>query len=72
MYIRLKGAEVSIGTANNVAQATTVRVYNSGSAAVLNVAYANGTVYANTTVASAEAVVIGWPSRRSFWLFRGT
>jgi hypothetical protein len=58
MYIRLKGAEVSIGSANNVASATTVRVINTGTAAVLNLSYANGSVYANTTVASGEAVVI--------------
>lgn len=58
MYIRLKGAEVSLGTANDVASATTVRVINTGTAAVLNLAYANSVIYANTTVASGEAVVI--------------
>lgn len=58
MYIRLKGAEVSIATANNVASATSVRVFNTSTAAVLNVAYANGVTYANTTVGAGEAVVI--------------
>lgn len=58
MFIRIKGAEVSIASANNVAEATTVRVINTGSAAVLNLAYANGVVYANTTVLGSEAVVV--------------
>lgn len=58
MYIKVKSAEVSIGTANDVSSATTVRVINTGTAAVLNFAYANSSVYANTTVASGEAVVV--------------
>lgn len=58
MFVKLKGAEVSIATANTVADASTLRVINTGSAAVLNLAYANGTVYANTTVLGSEAVVI--------------
>lgn len=58
MYIKLKGAEVSLASANDVASATTVRVINTGTAAVLNLAYANSVVYANTTVAQGESVVI--------------
>lgn len=58
MYIRLKGTEVSLGTANDVASATTVRVINTGAGAVLNLSYANGTIYANTTVSQWESVVI--------------
>lgn len=58
MFIKLKGAEVSIASANNVGGATTIRVINTGAAAVLNLAYANGTVYANTTVSNTESIVI--------------
>jgi hypothetical protein len=58
MFVKLKGAEVSIASANNVDQATTIRVINTGSAAVVNLAYANGVVYANTTVLGSEAVVL--------------
>jgi hypothetical protein len=52
------GAERSIGTANNVALAKCARVINTGGAAVLNFAYANGTVYGNVTVTNTEFVVI--------------
>jgi len=58
MFIKLKGAEVSIATANTVANASAVRIYNTGAAAVCNVAYSNGTVYANATVSNTEALVI--------------
>lgn len=52
------GAERSIGTANNVASAKCARVINTGASAVLNIAYANSTVYANLTVSNTESVVI--------------
>lgn len=52
------GAERSIGSANNVALAKCARVINTGAAAVLNIAYANSTVYANLTVSNTESVVI--------------
>ena len=58
MFIKLKGAEVSIGSANDVNSATVVRVVNGGAAAVLNLAYANGTVYANTTVSNTESIIV--------------
>jgi len=58
MFIKLKGAEVSIASANDVGAATIVRVVNTGAAAVLNLAYANSTVYANCTVSNTESVVI--------------
>lgn len=58
MFIRLKGAEVSIASANDVGSATIVRVINTGAAAVLNLAYANSTVYANCTVSNTESIVI--------------
>lgn len=58
MFIRILGPEVSLASANDVNQSTTVRVFNTGSTGVLNLAHANGVVYANTTVGSSEAVVI--------------
>lgn len=58
MFIKLKGPEISIATANTVSDATAVRIYNTGAAAVCNVAYSNGTVYANATVSNTEALVI--------------
>ena len=56
--LRLKGAQVSIASANNVGNANLIRVINTGAAAVMNVAYANGTVYANCTVSNTQAIVI--------------
>jgi hypothetical protein len=56
--IKVLGAEVSIATANSVSNATLVRVINTGASAVLNIAYANTTVYANVTVANTETVAI--------------
>lgn len=56
--VKLKGAERSIASANNVDSATLVRIVNTGAAAVLNVAYANGTVYANCTVSNTQAVIL--------------
>lgn len=59
MILKLLGAEINIGsTANAVANSTLVRVINTGAAAVLNVQYANGVAYANTTVSNTEYVVI--------------
>lgn len=58
MFIKLKGPEVSIGTANNVGSSTVVRVVNPTTAAVLNLSYANGVVYANTTVTNTQPIVI--------------
>lgn len=56
--LKPNGAERSIGTANNVANAKLARVINTGAAAVMNFAYANGTVYANLTVTNTEFVVV--------------
>lgn len=58
MILKLLGTEVAIDTANNVASAGLVRVINVGAAAVCNVAYSNGTVYASVTVSNVESVVI--------------
>lgn len=55
---KLTGPEVAIGSANTVANSTLVRVINTGAAAVLNVAYANSLVYANTTVANTGDIII--------------
>lgn len=58
MILRLKGIEVAIDTANNVASSNLVRVVNTGAAATCNVAFSNGTVYASVTVSNTESVVI--------------
>ena len=58
MIIKPLGAEVSIASANAVANATLVRVINTGAGAQMNLAYANGTVYANVTVSNTESVVV--------------
>jgi hypothetical protein len=58
MILKILGTEIAIGTANNVASANLVRIVNTGAAAVCNVAYANGTVYASVTVSNTESVVI--------------
>lgn len=59
MILKLLGPEIDIGSAaNNVAGSNLVRVINTGGAAVLNIRYANGTTYANTTVSNAQYVVV--------------
>jgi hypothetical protein len=59
MIFKLLGPEVDIGTtANSVSSGTLVRIINTGARASANVAYANGTVYANVTVSNTESVVI--------------
>lgn len=51
------GTQVSLSSANNVGSKPLVRVFCSSSG-VLTAAYANGTVYANTTLATGEAVIV--------------
>jgi hypothetical protein len=53
MIIKPLGVQISIGSANTVANSVLVRVYNGGSAGVLNVGN-----YANLTLASSESVII--------------
>lgn len=53
MIIRVLGPEISIASANTVANATLVRVINTGAAAVLAV----GSV-GNVTISNTESVVI--------------
>lgn len=55
--VKLLGAEISIASANTVGGANLVRVINTGSAAILNVANTTA-VYANCTVAQNESVTI--------------
>lgn len=58
MIIKLLGAEISIATANTVANANLVRVINTGATATMNVAYTNGVVYANVTVTNTESIIL--------------
>lgn len=59
MILKVLGPEISItSTANDVANAVLVRILNTGAAAVANIAYANGTTYANLTVSNTQYVVI--------------
>lgn len=51
------GTQVSISTANTVGNSPLVRVFCSSSN-VLTLAYANGTTYANTTLATGESIVV--------------
>lgn len=53
MILKVLGPEVSIGTANTVANSNLVRVVNTGAAAVLNI----GSV-GNVTVTNTEAVIV--------------
>ena len=58
VILKPQGPEVSIGSANNVANSTLVRVINTGSAAVLHFASNTGTEYANLTVSNVQYVVV--------------
>lgn len=59
MFIKLLGAERAITTANNFGNtANLCRVVNPTTAAVLNIAYANGVVYANTTVTNTAPIFV--------------
>lgn len=58
MFVKLKGAEISISAANTVGNATAIRIINTGTRTFCNVAYSNGSVYANVTVSNTESVVV--------------
>jgi hypothetical protein len=59
IIIKVLGAERSIATANSFSNtANLVRVVNPTTAAVLNIAYANGVVYANTTVTNTQPIIV--------------
>jgi hypothetical protein len=53
---KLLGNEITISSANNVGSSNLVRVFCSSSA-VITFAYANGTSYANTTMATSEVAI---------------
>ena len=53
MILKVLGPEISIATANTVANSNLVRVINTGAAAVLNI----GSV-GNVTVTNTEAVIV--------------
>lgn len=57
MILKVLGPEISIASANVVANAVLVRVINTGAAAVLNIANSGG-VYANLTVTNTEPLII--------------
>ena len=57
MILKPLGAEISVGSANTVSNATLVRVINTGAAAVLHFK-TNGTEYANLTVTNTQYVVV--------------
>jgi len=56
--LKPQGAEISIGTANTVANSVLVRVLNTGAAAVLRFKDSTGSEYANLTVSNAQYVVV--------------
>lgn len=51
------GTQISIASANNVGGYPLARVYCSSSG-VLTIAFANGTTYANATLATGEALIV--------------
>jgi hypothetical protein len=50
---KVKGNEIAVTSANSVANATCVRLALATGSAVVTLAYANGTQYANLTVVSS-------------------
>lgn len=70
MILKLSGPEISISsTANDVNKAVLVRIINTGATAVANLAYSNGTVYANLTISNTESVIV---EKSSTDLIKGT
>lgn len=57
MILKVLGTQISISSANTVANSNLVRIINTGAAAVLTLANAGGT-YANITISNTESVVI--------------
>jgi hypothetical protein len=58
IIVKPQGAQVVLTSANTVSNGSLVYIVNIGAAAVANVQYANGTVYANVTVANAFPTLI--------------
>lgn len=51
------GPQISISSANNISGLPLARVY-AASGGTLTVAYANGTAYANATLATGESIIV--------------
>jgi hypothetical protein len=58
IIVKPQGAQVALGTANSVSNATLIYIVNTSTAGVANVAYANGTVYANVTVTNTYPTIL--------------
>lgn len=56
--IKLLGPQISIASANTVANSNLVRVYNSGTAAILSLGPNNSVITANCTLAQYESVTL--------------
>lgn len=57
MILKVLGTQISIASANTVANSNLVRIINTGAAAVLTIANSGGT-YANLTVSNTESLII--------------
>ena len=58
IIVKPQGAQLALTSANSVSNATLVYIVNTGAAGVANVAYANGTVYANVTVTNTFPTIL--------------
>jgi hypothetical protein len=58
MIIKPQGAQVVLTAANTVSNSTLIYIVNTGAAGVANVQYANGSVYANVTIANTFPTLI--------------
>lgn len=56
--IKLLGAQLSIANANTVANSNLVRVYNSGTAAILSLGPNNSVITSNCTLAQYESITL--------------
>ena len=54
---KFTGTQISISSANSVGSSPLIRVFCSSSG-VLTLAYANGTTYANATLATGESMIV--------------
>lgn len=57
MILKVLGTQISIASANTVANSNLVRIINTGAAAVLTLANSGGT-YANITVSNTESIIV--------------
>lgn len=56
--IKVLGPEISIASANTVANSALIRIVNTGAQAVMDIQHANGTVRANVTVSNTESLIV--------------